>query len=249
MRYVTWCSKLKLYAYFLFYIILPYIIGYQKQIKGGIIIIKKMLVCKNKRLVILFTCICLILCMPVNTFAQTENSEIDNYDILNSKRLEQAEIFFEEMPNQLPDKVEETGDIEPQAIIWNPLSLSVSSGCLGSACAGSGCLGSACAASGCAGSGCAASGCGGSACTGSGCGGSACGGSACAGSACVGSGCLGSVCVGSGCAVSYCVGTACIQSVCAGSACVVSACVGSTCAGSACYASACGIPTSCINCD
>ncbi len=80
---------------------------------------------------------------------------------------------------------------EEAAIIWNPLSASLTSGC-----ALSGCLGSACTQSGCFGSVCIVSGCAGSLCELSGCAGSVCIGSLCVGSVCAGSGCVGSVCAG-----------------------------------------------------
>ena len=124
-----------------------------------------------------------------------------------------------------------TGEI----VLWNPISVSVTSGCAGSVCPASGCLGSGCVGSGCIGSACGGSGCAGSACGGSACGGSGCAGSACAASACVSSGCLGSICVGSGCLASICVGSACLGSACGGSGCVNSLCGSSSCSGSACY--------------
>jgi hypothetical protein len=150
----------------------------------------------------------------------------------------------------LEDDVQAAEGADAVAIIpWNPISFSLTSGCLGSACTGSGCLGSGCAASGCFGSACAASGCGGSGCTGSFCGGSGCavslcggsgcGGSGCAGSVCGGSVCVGSVCFGSACAVSTCGASTCVGSICGGSACTASGCGGSGCLGSGCYGSAC----------
>ena len=127
----------------------------------------------------------------------------------------------------------------PMAFIWNPVSFSVTSGCIGSACGGSGCLGSGCGASGCLGSACGGSGCGGSGCSVSVCGASGCGASLCAGSGCGGSGCAGSVCLGSGCGGSVCLASGCGVSGCGGSACYSSGCLGSACHGSACHGSAC----------
>ncbi|MEM7201162.1 MAG: hypothetical protein AAF628_12890 [Planctomycetota bacterium] len=92
-------------------------------------------------------------------------------------------------PQEDPDAAEANGD--EAALVWNPISASLTSGCLLS-----GCLGSLCTQSGCLGSGCEVSGCVGSLCILS----------ACAGSACVGSGCFGSVCAGSGCFGSVCAG-------------------------------------------
>ncbi|MEM7201164.1 MAG: hypothetical protein AAF628_12900 [Planctomycetota bacterium] len=86
--------------------------------------------------------------------------------------------------------VESGATEEDEAVaIWNPISVSLSSGCTGSVCIASGCLGSGCAGSGCLGSGCL-----GSACTNSGCLGSGCINSGCLGSLCVKSTCLGSAC-------------------------------------------------------
>lgn len=147
-------------------------------------------------------------------------------------------------------------DQGPKASIWNPFSLSTTSGCIGSACiysgcllsgcGGTGCIGSACLSSGCAGSLCGTSECGGSACVGSLCAGSLCAGSACVGSACAGSACGGSLCGGSLCSGSGCIGSACwisgcAGSLCAGSGCYISICVGTACAGSGCYNSQCAI--------
>lgn len=128
---------------------------------------------------------------------------------------------------------------DEHVLLWNPISFSISSGCVGSACGLSGCVGSACGTSGCVGSGCGGSGCVGSGCTGSACGGSGCVGSACAASGCVGSGCLGSGCVGSACLGSGCVVSACLGSGCGGSACIGSGCIGSACSGSICGGSVC----------
>ena len=122
-----------------------------------------------------------------------------------------------------------------EAILWNPVSASLTSACAGSVCVGSGCgssgcLGSGCAGSACIGSVCKGSACGGSVCGGSGCAGSVCGGSGCAGSACGGSGCIGSNCVGSFCSESRCLGSACYESGCSGSACTTtSSCYGGPC--------------------
>lgn len=122
-----------------------------------------------------------------------------------------------------------------EAILWNPASLSIASGCVGSACFGSGCVFSGCAVSACLGSGC-----GGSGCAGSGCVGSFCAASGCLDSVCIASGCILSVCGGSGCLGSACLGTFCGGSVCLLSGCWGSVCVlGSGCLGSACWTSSC----------
>ncbi len=123
-----------------------------------------------------------------------------------------------------------------EVLLWNPISGSVTSGCLGSGCLLTGCLGSGCGGSVCFGSGCGFSGCAVSACGGSGCAGSGCGGSLCVGSGCVFSGCFVSACGGSGCG-----GSACLVSVCGASACIDSVCYLSGCGGSVCHDSACGI--------
>ncbi|MCA9320078.1 MAG: hypothetical protein KDB53_05060 [Planctomycetes bacterium] len=92
-----------------------------------------------------------------------------------------------------------TGATEDEtAIIWNPASASLTSGCVGSLCLGSGCVGS-----GCLGSACGVSGCNGSGCLYSGC----------LGSACVVTSCFGSFCAGSGCNGSMCHSTPCVRRV------------------------------------
>ncbi|MEM7201163.1 MAG: hypothetical protein AAF628_12895 [Planctomycetota bacterium] len=73
---------------------------------------------------------------------------------------------------------------EEVAIVWNPVSVSVTSGCQLSAC-----LASGCSQSGCLGSFCAVSGCQESTCLNSGC----------LASLCVFSSCIGSTCLHSGC--------------------------------------------------
>lgn len=126
---------------------------------------------------------------------------------------------------------------EDEIIIWNPVSGSVSSGCVFSGCFGSGCAGSGCGGSGCLGSGCGASACGGSACGASGCAGSGCGLSGCVGSLCGLSGCVGSACTQSGCVGSGCLVSGCRYSVCIVSGCKASYCVGSMCKDSVCVGS------------
>lgn len=85
-----------------------------------------------------------------------------------------------------------TSAVEVKEVAFqNPVSLSLTSGCLGSLCFGSLCLGSLCA-------------------------GSICYASGCPGSTCVSSGCVGSVCLGSVCSSSVCIGSACVSSLCAG---------------------------------
>lgn len=175
--------------------------------------------------------------------------------------LHATRIFPDDFADILEDEKEwfaaiEVMNTQDMAIIWNPISFSPSSGCLGSACGASGCLGSGCVGSGCLGSACTGSGCGGSGCSGSVCGGSGCvgsvcGGSGCAGSVCNGSGCLGSACVGSlclgsGCVGSVCFGSGCGVSICGGSGCGQSLCVGSSCGISACYGSNC-LVSACVD--
>lgn len=104
-----------------------------------------------------------------------------NTDALCSSRVLQSQSLFQNFETVQQDDI-----YQNNAVIWNPWSVSPTSGCVGSACILSGCGGSACFFSGCAGSGCADS-----VCVGSGC-----AISACVGSVCVASACTGSVCVG-----------------------------------------------------
>ena len=142
--------------------------------------------------------------------------------------------------NNSINAMDPTGEI----LVWNPLSLSTTSGCAGSGCVASGCGASVCLGSGCGGSGCVGSACTLSLCLISGCAVSVCKGSACIGSGCAGSACAGSACKGSFCLLSACTVSVCGVSGCMGSACALSACVGSACGGSVCVGSYC-VGTSC----
>lgn len=124
----------------------------------------------------------LTMAMPLGVFAAEPDVGQGSTDALIQIRTEQANTQFQSMENEL--EPEKPVGAEPAA--WNPISVSVTSGCLGSVCVGSGCIVSYCVGSGCGFtsgcslSGCAASGCGMSVCLGSVCGASGCIGSACA---------------------------------------------------------------------
>ncbi len=147
-------------------------------------------------------CVVIAFCFIVLFTMNIEDNDKASNNELIEERIEQSNCQFANFSNV--DDLEKS-NIEDMAV-WNPISVSPSSGCLASACAMSGCLGSGCVLSACLGSACEASGCAGSGCLISGCAGSACSASGCGGSACVGSICGGSVCVGSVCTGSSCNG-------------------------------------------